>query len=245
MSMSVPTLRPGSTGQHVVDLQNALNRALVPSPNLTPDGTFGPKTLAAVRAFQAQRRIKVDGVVGPITQCVLRGGPRQAPIIHSVRLIPQPTPSTCWAAATAMLKGSTVPVIIAATPPHLILEGGGTANFSERADNVTGNQEFARAHNLRYHAPMSWIVSALKGLIQGSPVMVSMLWNATEYVKGNGSSGHRMVIYGIDTDDDPSGLGTLLHIHDPWPPNVGKTFQKSYYALVNETPCFTYGTFTR
>ena len=54
-----------------------------------------------------------------------------------------------------------------------------------------------------------------------------------------------MVIFGILTDNDPTGLGTLLHIHDPWAPNVGKTFQKSYYALVNETPCFTYGVFTR
>jgi peptidoglycan hydrolase-like protein with peptidoglycan-binding domain len=245
MTMSVPTLRSGSSGQHVVDLQNDLNRALVPRPNLQPDGSFGPKTLAAVRAFQTQRRISVDGVVGPVTQCVLRGGPRSAPTIHNVRLIPQPTPSTCWAAATAMLKGSTVAAIIAATPPHLVLEGGGTANFSDSADNVTGNQEFARAHNLRYHAPQSWAVSGLKGLLQGSPVMVSMLWNAGEYVSGRGSSGHRMVIYGIDTDDDPTGLGTLLHIHDPWKPTFGKTFQKSYNALVNETPCFTYGVFTR
>jgi len=243
--MAVPVLRSGSSGPHVVDLQNALNRALVPSPSLTPDGSFGPKTLAAVRAFQTQRRIAVDGVVGPVTQCVLRGGPRQAPTIHAVRLIPQPTPSTCWAAATAMLKNSTVPAIIAATPPHLILGSGGTANFSERADNVSGNQEFARAHGLRYHPPQSWAVSGLKALLHSSPVMVSMLWNAGEYVAGRGSSGHRMVIYGLDTDDDPTGLGTLLHIHDPWAPNVGKTFQKSYNAMVNETPCFTYGTFTR
>jgi len=243
--MSVPTLRAGSTGQAVIDLQNALNRALVPSPNLTPDGTFGAKTLAAVRAFQAQRRVTVDGVVGPITQCLLRGGPRPAPTIHGVRLIPQPTPSTCWAAATAMLKGTTVPAIIAATPPNLVTSTGGTANFSESADNVTGNQEFARAHGLRYSPPQSWMVSALKGLIQRSPVMVSMLWNAGEYVAGRGSSGHRMVIFGVDSDDDPTGLGTLLHIHDPWAPNVGRTFQKSYNALVNETPCFTYGVFTR
>ena len=28
-------------------------------------------------------------------------------------------------------------------------------------------------------------------------------------------------------------------------PDVGKIFEESYYALVNETPCFTYGVFTR
>ena len=243
--MVIPLLRSGSTGAHVVNLQKALNRALTPSPGLNPDGIFGAKTLTAVRAFQSQRRITVDGVVGPITQCVLRGGPRPAPRIHNVRLIPQPTDSTCWAAATAMLKGSTVPAIIAATPPHLITGSGGTANFSERADNVTGNEEFARAHHLRYHAPMSWTTGAFKQLIQTGPVMLSMLWNADEYVAGRGSSGHRVVVYGIDSDDDPTGLGTLVHIHDPWRPNFGKTHQKSYYALANETPCFTYGVFTR
>jgi hypothetical protein len=78
-----------------------------------------------------------------------------------------------------------------------------------------------------------------------SPVMLSMLWNVNEYTAGHGSSGHRMVVYGIDTDDDPTGEGTLLHLHDPWAPNVGKTFQQSYYSLVNETPCLTYGVFTR
>jgi len=238
-------LRMGSSGADVVALQNALNRALVPSPKLTADGIFGNRTATAVRAFQTQRRIASDGVVGPITQCVLRGGPRGAPTLHSVTRIPQPTPSTCWAAATAMLKGSTVPAVIAATPPHLVSGSGGTPNFSERADHVTGNQEFARAHGLRYHAPQSWMVSAFTALIQRGPAMLSMLWNVGEYTAGAGSSGHRVVVYGIDSDGDPTGLGTLLHIHDPWAPNVGKTFQKSYHALVTETPCFTYGIFTR
>ncbi len=136
----MPLLRTGSRGPDVVALQNALNRALVPNPGLTADGVFGARTDAAVRAFQTQRRIAADGVVGPITQCVLRGGPRNPPTVHGVRRIPQPTPSTCWAAATAMLKNSTVPAVIAATPPHLVSGTGGTPNFSERADNVSGSR---------------------------------------------------------------------------------------------------------
>ena len=244
--MTSSMLRMGSRGPDVIAVQNALNLGVVPNPMLVADGIFGSKTDRAVRAYQTQRRIGADGIVGPITQCVLRGVPRRtAPSIHAVRLIPQPTPSTCWAAATAMMKNSTPQQIIDRTPDHLKSSTGGTRNFSDNADNVSGNQEFARVHGLTYHAPQSWSVPGFKGLVTRSPVMVSMLWNASEYAAGRGSSGHRVVVYGIDSDDDPTGMGTLLHIHDPWAPNVGKTHQKSYYALVNETPCFTYGVFTR
>lgn len=243
--MTIPVLRRGSSGPHVRDLQTALNAALFPSPNLATDGQFGANTETAVRRFQGERRIAVDGVVGPITQCVLRGGRRGPPTIHNVRLIPQPTPQTCWAAATAMLKNSTPAAIIAATPPDLVTSTGGTANFSERADNVTGNQRFAQVHNLRYYAPQSWSVQGFVGLIQRGPAMLSMLWDAGEYTAGRGSSGHRVVVFGIDSDGDPTGAGTLVHIRDPWPPNTGKTTQRSYQALVTETPCFTYGIFMR
>ena len=150
--MAYLLLRRGSSGSQIRDLQNALNAALLPSPNLTVDGVFGNQTEAAVRRLQTERRITSDGVVGPITQCVLRGGRRDPPTIHNVRLIPQPTPQTCWAAATAMLKNSTPALIIAATPPDLITSSGSTANFSDSADNVSGNQRFAQVHRLRAYS---------------------------------------------------------------------------------------------
>jgi murein L,D-transpeptidase YcbB/YkuD len=34
---------------------------------LATDGIYGPKTLAAVKAFQANKGLKVDGIVGPKT----------------------------------------------------------------------------------------------------------------------------------------------------------------------------------
>ena len=144
-----------------------------------------------------------------------------------------------------MLKNSTPAAIIAATPPDLVSSSGGTSNFSGNADNVTGNQRFAQAHGLRYHAPQSWSVPGFAGLIRQGPAMLSMLWNAGEYTAGHGSSGHRVVVFGIDSDGDPTGAGTLVHIRDPWAPNIGKTTRRSYLTLVTETPCFTYGVFTR
>ena len=50
-------LRAGSTGEEVQILQRGLK--------ITADGSFGPQTEAAVRAFQTQHRLTVDGVVGP------------------------------------------------------------------------------------------------------------------------------------------------------------------------------------
>jgi peptidoglycan hydrolase-like protein with peptidoglycan-binding domain len=53
------TLKQGSKGVAVVALQRALR--------VTPDGSFGPKTLAAVRAVQSRARLAPSGVVSGVT----------------------------------------------------------------------------------------------------------------------------------------------------------------------------------
>jgi uncharacterized protein (TIGR02594 family) len=60
-----PTLREGMRGAAVRDLQEELRR-LGHFAGRT-DGIFGPRTLAAVLAFQAQEGVATDGIVGPIT----------------------------------------------------------------------------------------------------------------------------------------------------------------------------------
>jgi peptidoglycan hydrolase-like protein with peptidoglycan-binding domain len=63
--MAEPTLKSGSTGEAVRELQTALQETgNDPGPI---DGVFGSQTEAAVKAFQAERGITVDGIVGPIT----------------------------------------------------------------------------------------------------------------------------------------------------------------------------------
>jgi peptidoglycan hydrolase-like protein with peptidoglycan-binding domain len=63
----------GETGKRVSDLQERLNAGGF-KPPLKVDGIFGPKTLAAVKAFQKSHGLKVDGLVGPKTTAALRGG---------------------------------------------------------------------------------------------------------------------------------------------------------------------------
>lgn len=58
------TLKKGSTGADVKRVQTALNRA---GATLTVDGSYGSKTVQAVKNFQEDNRLTVDGVCGPAT----------------------------------------------------------------------------------------------------------------------------------------------------------------------------------
>lgn len=62
-----PLLRMGSRGDSVKEVQNQLySRDLVKSSHIT--GYFGPITFEAVKKFQNQNGLLVDGIVGPATR---------------------------------------------------------------------------------------------------------------------------------------------------------------------------------
>src|SRR5262245_42272784 len=61
-----PTIQQGSTGQAVTQAQYLLVRFLVLRADKI-DGSFGPATTHAVREFQADEGLAVDGTVGPTT----------------------------------------------------------------------------------------------------------------------------------------------------------------------------------
>lgn len=72
-----PILRRGSKGAAVVDLQRRLNAWIAGATSLglrplVTDGDFGPRTLAAVIAFQRAKRLSPDGIVGPLTWSALQ-----------------------------------------------------------------------------------------------------------------------------------------------------------------------------
>lgn len=87
-------LTRGSTGLEVRLLQRRLTLHGFP---VTLDGSFGPATEAAVRAFQEARRLTVDGKVGPATRQALNADPP-----------PPPEPTVL---STYLTRGSTGPEV--------------------------------------------------------------------------------------------------------------------------------------
>ena len=66
----MPTLKQGSSGPDVINLQKRL-KDLGFDPG-EPDGRFGPGTTAAVIAFQQSQGLSADGIVGPNTAAALQ-----------------------------------------------------------------------------------------------------------------------------------------------------------------------------
>jgi peptidoglycan hydrolase-like protein with peptidoglycan-binding domain len=82
---SMPTLRIGSRGSAVIDVQRRLATAGFSAG--PADGIFGSLTDSAVRSFQSARGLGADGIVGSQTWSALFGTAPTAPT-------PQPPPST-------------------------------------------------------------------------------------------------------------------------------------------------------
>lgn len=62
-----PTLKRGSKGADVVELQNDLMQLDYALPKYGADGDFGKETENAVKKFQADHGLNADGICGPLT----------------------------------------------------------------------------------------------------------------------------------------------------------------------------------
>lgn len=69
-----PTLRKGDKGADVANLQRLLMQAGYALPKYGADGDFGNECLTAVKAFQRDNKLTVDGIVGAKTWEALLNG---------------------------------------------------------------------------------------------------------------------------------------------------------------------------
>jgi hypothetical protein len=209
------TLRPGARSPQVKLAQRLLNLRLRPVPKLGEDSRFGPKTAAAVKQFQGSKRLSPDGIVDPNTWRALGV---TVDVSHRITLYGQPTNMTCWSAAATMMTG--IPMSFGPGAASTGPSGGLRTSFA----NI---QAFADTHGLRMHAPQSWLITGLAGLMRSGP-----LW-----VAGWVPSGHAVVYGGIHGDGTADG--TLIVIYDPWPPGAGAIHGELYGDWVRQHPTAT------
>lgn len=72
---STPTLRKGSNGAAVKEVQNLLLSHGYKLPNHGADGDYGAETVKAVKEFQKDNGLTADGICGPKTWKALRAAP--------------------------------------------------------------------------------------------------------------------------------------------------------------------------
>lgn len=238
-------VRSGSSGQSVRDLQMTLNNRLNPSPNLIINGLFTPQTERAVLAFQRSNWLEMDGIAGPCTLDALYGTEAAPIILHNVPYLSQPTPTTCWAAATAMLTGLSIQAIRMTTPQRLLTADGSLINESEQGHRLEVHQTFAQLHRLRYQPPQSWPVTALIGLLRSGPIMLELRHNPRSFHRGTGSSGHYVVIVGARGSHSTDGTTTTLRIYDPDDSDGEGIYSMVYASMLRRVPLATFGMFTQ
>lgn len=70
VTVAKATIKSGAKGDNVKVLQENLNKVI--NAKLTVDGSFGAKTLAAVKKFQTTYKLTVDGVYGPKSEAKMK-----------------------------------------------------------------------------------------------------------------------------------------------------------------------------
>ncbi len=100
------TLKRGSSGAAVVELQKALNACN--AAGLSTDGAFGRGTESAVKAFQASKNLGADGKAGALTKAALNSCGSTTPSTSTSALCPNgmTLASNCSMSPTATSWGT-------------------------------------------------------------------------------------------------------------------------------------------
>jgi peptidoglycan hydrolase-like protein with peptidoglycan-binding domain len=103
-SAARPTLKQGAKSGLVKELQARLNELGHDCGN--PDGSFGPRTLAAVKSLQEERGLTVNGVVDSITWNALYAFEPYKVAINTGALRVRLGPGTSYATRTTVSRNS-------------------------------------------------------------------------------------------------------------------------------------------
>ena len=181
-----------------------------------------------------------EGIVDKSThQALLKGFKKLLVIDHSdsVELIPQRDDFTCWVASTSMMTKAKWEDIINYTPN----EGNARLRWSDNGlylNTLGGSYDsaelYAKIHKLHLHMDWDWSVSNLCTQLKRGPLLFINSFDSI--LKSGQPNSHAVVISGMISNCDPSGFGTFLQIHDPFPANVGSIHWWDYDLYVKKKP---------
>lgn len=162
-SPAKPVLRQGSKGAFVMEVQTKLGMPV--------DGTFGPKTLAAVKSYQSSHGLAADGVVGPLTWAALDGSGVPTPVPVTLPDSPDARPVVAKGASGANVID--LQHRLGITTDGLFGPGTAAAVKSFQSehglevDGVVGPQTWAA---LSEHAPATTTTPGAKAVITSPPI---------------------------------------------------------------------------
>lgn len=219
------TVQEGARGFEVVYLQRLLN--LRGGAGLREDGAFGPRTRAALTAWQQSQGMPGTGTADGT---VFRRLGLQSEKEHPVRLMGQVTGTSCWSAAMSMARGSNQS--IGAGGARL----GSTGGLVTSRDNI---ETYARENGMRVLSAMrSYGVGELVGWLSRGPLVAIGAGHI-----GTRAFSHACVLSGIYSDMNPNGQGTVIRIHDPEPVGQGSIGWAFFGGATQWTPVVRYELF--
>lgn len=218
----------GAHGFNVLYLQRLLNKAGV-DPDVFEDGAYGGQTDRAVTTYQSTHGMRPTPGRAPRALFTTLG--LRTEIVHAVRQMGQPTNMSCWSIAMTMARGVSMS----------IGRGNASTGLNGGLESTPGNiATFARENGMRVLSQMRSVpVSQLVSYLRAGPLVVI----------GAGRNGsnpwvHASVVSGIFSDDAPDASGTMLRIHDPWPPGShGRVYGVFYSGGRQDVPESTYDLF--
>mgnify|MGYP003381856447 CR=1 FL=1 len=212
--MRQTSIRPGSSGPFVREMQAALNSRLNPSPNLKITGIFDIATGRAVRAFQTANWLEIDSCAGACTLDALYNLEKSGPIQHSVIHISQSAFLPAWSAALAMLTKRTTGTILAAVPPALLNPDKTLASDPDPMVLRRQRSDLGRFIGLNHHSARNWLAPDLITLLRHGPLAIECprSWIAREFAR---TPQLFLVIAGARGSHSRDGSSTTLQIFNP------------------------------
>jgi len=246
--MTRPLVQYGSSGKYVVELQELLNKWILKTDGnhnsyyCSPDGAFGPNTLAVVKHYQRSMFLSNDGIVGAKTWSALLGAETYNCFDIPSTFVQAPNKYQCWAGATAMELKQSSPNTT--KPPGVVFEtlpGGATGGIDNSHENM---QKFATSHSLQmYKAENYSCLQLVRLLNQWGRLMLQIKGVDSGMKTGSPDDSHFVNLVGARGNGQSDG--TTFTIYNPSGDYSNNILIESYQYLKTKFPKLSYQVFVR